>query len=327
MTGPDLPSWVPDYGQKAVILPLIPWPRDAPTDCSSNRWNASCGLVFGSQLDTDEIISRKLPVQGFILDVIEDLGPTYQQIDREYQWEDLLQVLLHGYIQGQVPGRPSYYEGFWRTLIKSSFRHQPAGNDVEEAFAALVVDRIQGLRAQVHGLKESIQILQANKGDLVEMQEHANELHELEPLLGRIQKVLQKLSERVPQISTWSGAFEQCERDTQDGVVMLEDSKNGDMDSDEYGSASMLRDIESSFWAAYSGRRLFRTKTGFFGISNQVLQEGDSVWILAGAETPFVLRNRTGNEWMNVGEAYVHGVMEGEATEKLPGSLGNILLI
>lgn len=328
MTAPELPSWVPDYRQKAGILPLIPWPRAAPTTkLLLKRWNASRGLAFESQFDRDENLSRKLPVQGFRLDVIEDLGPTYQQIDREYQWADLLQVLLHGYIQGQVPGWPSYYEGFWRTLIKNSFRHQPAGNEAEEAFAALVVDRIQGLRAQVHGLKESIQILQANKGDLVEMQEQTNELHELEPLLGRIQRLLQKLSERVSQISTWSGAFEECERDTQKGAVMLEGSKNDDMENGENRTASMLRDIESSFWAAYSGRRLFRTKTGFFGISNQVLQEGDSVWILAGAETPFVLRNKAGNEWMNVGEAYVHGVMEGEATEKLPDPLSNILLI
>lgn len=324
LIAPDLPSWVPDYGQKAGILPLIPWPRVAPTTWSSNRWNASGGLAFGSQFET---LSRKLPVQGFVLDVIEDLGPTYQQIDREYQWADLLQVLLHGYIRGQVPGRPSSYEGFWRTLIKNSFRHQTAGNEAEEAFAALVVDRTQGLYAQVRGLKESIQILQANKGDSVEVQEQTNELHDLEPLLGRIQRVLQKLSERVPPIPTWSGAFGQCERDTKSGAVMLEGSKNDDMDNGEYRTASMLRDIESSFWAAYSGRRLFRTKTGFFGISNQVLQEGDSVWILAGAETPFVLRNKTGNEWMNVGEAYVHGVMEGEATEKLPDPLSNILLI
>lgn len=328
LTTPDLPSWVPDYSQKAGILPLIPWPRDAPTNLSSKkRWNASRGLAFGSHFDTDENLSRKLPVQGFVLDVIEDLGPNYQQIDREYQWADLLQVLLHGYIQGQVPGRPSYYEGFWRTLIKNSFRHQPAGNEAEEAFAALVVDRIQGLYAHVHGLKESIQILQANKEDLVGMQEQTNELHELEPLLGRIQRVLQKLSERMSQISTWSGAFEECERDTENGAVILEGSKNDDMDNGEYRTASMLRDIESSFWAAYSGRRLFRTKTGFFGISNQILQEGDSVWILAGAETPFVLRNKTGNEWMNVGEAYVHGVMEGEATKKLPDSLSSIVLI
>lgn len=327
MTAPDLPSWVPDYSQKAGILPLMPWPRNASTRSPSRRWDASRGMAFGSQFDTDEKVIRKLPVQGFRLDSIEDLGPTYQQIDRDYQWADLLQVLLNGYTQGQVSGRPSYYEGFWRTLIKDSFRHQPAGKEAEEAFAELVVDRVRGLRTQVYGLKESIQILHSSKGDLVEIKEQTSELHNLEPLLGKVEGILQTLSERVPQISTWSRACEHCDREKQNGAVILEGSKDDDVNNGEHGTARILRDIESSFWAACSGRRLFRTKTGFFGISNQAVQEGDSVWILAGAETPFVLRNRNGNEWLVVGEAYLHGAMEGEATEKLPDSLSSILLV
>lgn len=327
MTAPDLPSWVPDYSQKAGILPLMSWPRNASTRSPSRRWNASCGMAFGSQFDPDEKVIRKLPVQGFKLDAIEDLGPTYQQIDRDYQWADLLQVLLNGYTRGQVSGRPSYYEGFWRTLIKDSFRHQPAGKEAEEAFAELVVDRVRGLRTQVYGLKESIQILHSSKGDLVEIKEQTSELHNLEPLLGKVEGILQTLSERVPQISTWSRACEHCEREKQNGAVILEGSKDDDVNNGEHRTARILRDIESSFWAACSGRRLFRTKTGFFGISNQAIQEGDSVWILAGAETPFVLRNRNGNEWLVVGEAYLHGAMEGEATEKLPDSLSSILLV
>lgn len=327
MTAPGLPSWVPDYSQKAGILPLTPWPRGASTKWPSKRWNASRGLAFGFQPDTEDKVSHRLAVEGFRLDVIEDLGPTYQQIDREYQWADLLQVLLNGHIQGQVSGRPSYYEGFWRTLVKNSFRHQPAGKEAEEAFAALVVDRVRSLCAQVHGLKESIQILQTNKEDLTQINEQTSELDELEPLLERTKRLLQKLSERVPHITTWSKPCEHCEGEKQNGSFMMESSTDGDMNNGENRTACMLRDIESSFWAAYSGRRLFRTKTGFFGISNQALQKGDSVWILAGAETPFVLRNRDGKKWLVVGEAYIHGVMEGEATENLLDSLSNILLI
>lgn len=326
-TASALPSWVPDYSQKAGILPLMPWPRDAPTRSLSKKRNASRGMTFGYSFDTDQKIIRKLPVHGFILDAIEDIGPTYQQIDREYQWADLLQVLLNGYTQGQESGRPSYYEGFWRALIKDSFRHQRAGKEAEEAFAALVVDRLRGLRMQVYGLKESIQILQASKGDLVEIEEQTRELDDLEPLLERIEGLLQTLSERVPQTSTWSRACEHCDSGKQKGAVVFEGSKDYDVNNGENRAACMLRDIESSFWAAYSGRRLFRTKTGFFGISNQAIQEGDVVWILAGAETPFVLRNRNESEWLVVGEAYTHGVMEGEAAEKPPNSLSIILLI
>lgn len=322
----DLPSWAPDYSQKTKFLPLTPWPRDLSMKGPSRRWNASKGLTFRCRFARDDP-SRKLPVQGFKLDTIEDFGPTYHELERKYRWADLLQVLLSGHIQGQVLGRPSDYESFWRTLIKDSFRNQPAANEAEEAFAILLVERVRGLCAQVNGLRESIQILQANGGDLKQIKEQSTELNELEPLLERTKRLLRELSERVPQISAGSKACEHCESEKQNGAAVLEDSKDADMDNGEYRTACMLRDIESSFWAAYSGRRLFRTKTGFFGISNQALQMGDSVWILAGAEIPFVLRHKDGNEWMVVGEAYIHGIMEGEATERPSESLSDFILV
>ena len=320
-----LPSWVPDYSQKTTILALTPWPRDESTKGLSRRWNASRGLPFRRQLDTGDRFNSKLSVEGFKMDVIEDLGPTYQQIDREYQWAEILQVLLNGYIQNQGSRASSYYDSFWRTLIKDTFRNQPAGKAAEEAFGALVVDRLRGLRVQVQALKESIQILQANKGDLMQIKQQTSDLEELKPLLERTKGLLVKLSERVPQVSIWSKAFQQREGIERNGTITV--GNDDEINYDENAAICMLRDIESSFWAAYSGRRLFRTKAGFFGISNQALQREDGVWILAGAETPIVLRNGNGDEWLVVGEAYIHGVMEGEAIEKLPDRLRNIVLV
>jgi hypothetical protein len=46
-----------------------------------------------------------------------------------------------------------------------------------------------------------------------------------------------------------------------------------------------------------------------------VLEVGDEVWILAGADVPLILRPSasSGEEYRLVGEAYVHGIMQGEA--------------
>ncbi|KAF6822550.1 ankyrin and het domain protein [Colletotrichum musicola] len=42
--------------------------------------------------------------------------------------------------------------------------------------------------------------------------------------------------------------------------------------------------------------------------------EGDEIWILQGASVPFVLRKgENRGEWVNIGNAYVHGIMDGEA--------------
>lgn len=323
---PHLPSWVPEYSQKTTILPLVSWPRKASTNSHSSRWNASRGLTFRRQSDFDNMSCAKLCAQGFEVDVIEDLGPAYQQIERGYQWAELLQLLLKGITEDKVSGPPSSYERFWRTLVKNSFRNQPASEEAEEAFAALVRDRTQGLCAHVNGLKESVQILRAKKGDLVQLEQQSSELEELQPRLEQTKKLLQQLSGSVPQIYAWSEACRHCEEDERSGTTRVEDI-NDNSDDDANATISMLRDIESSFWAAYSGRRLFRTKTGLFGISNQAVQKGDSVWILAGAETPFVLKNRNGNEWLVIGEAYVHGIMEGETTTNLSNAISRILLV
>ncbi|KAI3394987.1 hypothetical protein diail_1876 [Diaporthe ilicicola] len=327
---PDLPSWVPDYSQKPSILPLTPWPRNPSTKYTSRIWNASHGLKFRCHFQQSAKFIRKMLVEGFELDTIEDIGPTYQQIDRQYQWPDLLQVLLNADAQDRVPAWSSAYEAFWRTLIKDSFRHQPAEQEAEQAFTALITNRVRDLCAKVHGLKESIQILKGNT-DLMQMEQQmeqqTSELENLEPLFIRIKALLFKLSQKIPQVSAWSHVCEMCEQKEQSTTAGEKDRQDGGMNGDESETDSMLRDIDSSFWAAYSGRRLFRTKTGFFGISNQALQKGDGVWILAGAETPFVLKNKTGNEWLVVGEAYVHGVMKGEAVGNMSSSLSSILLV
>ncbi|OJD33101.1 ankyrin and het domain-containing protein [Diplodia corticola] len=66
------------------------------------------------------------------------------------------------------------------------------------------------------------------------------------------------------------------------------------------------------------GRRPFRTARGFLGIGPEHLSEQDSIWILPGAHVPLVLRDVGQAQWLVVGEAYVHGIMDGEALEKTP---------
>jgi hypothetical protein len=63
------------------------------------------------------------------------------------------------------------------------------------------------------------------------------------------------------------------------------------------------------------GRLLFVTERGDLGMGPTVLEAGDEVWILPGADVPLILRRSasSGEEYRLVGEAYVHGIMQGEA--------------
>ncbi|KAF9636312.1 putative ankyrin and het domain-containing protein [Lasiodiplodia theobromae] len=106
-----------------------------------------------------------------------------------------------------------------------------------------------------------------------------------------------------------------------------EDLKTGYMD--------LLRGARSREAIRYAGiaqyklnkRKPFRTLTGFVGIGPEEVAEGDCLWIPLGAHVPFVLRQSGDGRWVVVGEAYVHGIMDGELTEQESVEVKQIQLI
>lgn len=56
-------------------------------------------------------------------------------------------------------------------------------------------------------------------------------------------------------------------------------------------------------------KRLFATNEGQLGLGPESTREGDETWVLAGADTPFVLRPQEDGRYTLLGEAYVHGAM------------------
>ena len=65
-----------------------------------------------------------------------------------------------------------------------------------------------------------------------------------------------------------------------------------------------------------SNREFFVAKddtSSYMGVVMGVPTDGDCVCILLGGDTPFVLRPKGPGEWQLIAEAYVHGIMDGEA--------------
>ncbi|OJD36684.1 ankyrin and het domain-containing protein [Diplodia corticola] len=89
------------------------------------------------------------------------------------------------------------------------------------------------------------------------------------------------------------------------------------------GYMDLLRGVRSREAIRYAGiaqyklkrRKPFRTSKGFIGIGPQEVGEGDCLWIPLGADVPFVLREAEDGRLVVVGEAFVHGIMDGELTE------------
>ncbi|KAK9439759.1 heterokaryon incompatibility protein-domain-containing protein [Metarhizium brunneum] len=64
------------------------------------------------------------------------------------------------------------------------------------------------------------------------------------------------------------------------------------------------------------GRCFFLTSNGYFGIGPDDMTRHDTIVILHGARTPFVLRpTQDSRYWMLLGDCYVHGIMGGEAMQ------------
>jgi hypothetical protein len=83
----------------------------------------------------------------------------------------------------------------------------------------------------------------------------------------------------------------------------------------------LLRDPDpltplSNMKAATAGRRFARTKEHrYMCLVPQYAEVGDSICVFADCQVPLVVRRRTKETWVLVGESYVHGLMDGEVSE------------
>jgi len=76
-----------------------------------------------------------------------------------------------------------------------------------------------------------------------------------------------------------------------------------------------------------TGRKLIRTEKGVLGLGPKSARVGDEVWFLQGGKIPFLLRRMSNGNSELVGEAYVHGHMQGEIFSKAGFRVENAALV
>jgi hypothetical protein len=67
-------------------------------------------------------------------------------------------------------------------------------------------------------------------------------------------------------------------------------------------------------------RRPFMSEQGYVGLAPSHAEPGDVIIIIYGAIVPFIVRRLSNGQSQFVGEAYVHGIMDGEYIEKNPSN-------
>jgi hypothetical protein len=60
-------------------------------------------------------------------------------------------------------------------------------------------------------------------------------------------------------------------------------------------------------------RRMMRTANGWLGMGPSSLQAGDKIFVVPGANAPLIMRRLDPGHYQVIGEAYIHGIMHGEA--------------
>ena len=62
-------------------------------------------------------------------------------------------------------------------------------------------------------------------------------------------------------------------------------------------------------------RKPFVTIKGNLGLGPNHIRRGDKVAVFGGADVPFILREAAPGKYQLLGEAYVDGIMDGEASD------------
>ena len=101
----------------------------------------------------------------------------------------------------------------------------------------------------------------------------------------------------------------------QDGLLEILDRNRGEM-------SGFKDEVKAAAWQRYYlamqclyDFRPFLSKKGYIGMAPEFTIPGDMVCVIFGAIVPYVLRRVSKTRFELVGEAYVHGIMDGEAID------------
>lgn len=95
-------------------------------------------------------------------------------------------------------------------------------------------------------------------------------------------------------------------------------------DEEQLSSADdVVNDYYYSAWLRTTKRCLFTTSEGHVGLGSSELWLGDYICVFQGADIPFIVRGNERDDYCHlIGEAYVHGIMNGEFMRNPPLQLG-----
>ncbi|KAK3114756.1 hypothetical protein LTR53_006599 [Teratosphaeriaceae sp. CCFEE 6253] len=281
-----LPSWVPDFSWPPVPNSIHPLYKPESFTAAGDT-----SLTLYPSQDSDI-----LAVDGVLLDVVmEDMhrfaAPGMDIDDSEsrdaLKYLYILRLLLRRSTVYPLTGQPMV-EAFWRTLMaNTALQEYPAPGTWSLHFRYWLQVRLAKLLASLSAEPASLEeVVLPWLAEVVALGLPNDELPHPEEVAWLRAK--------------WSELYQ--------SESPLPFSVLEDLDSRE-SSATLFA---SSRRVKADVRVLGITRQGYLCTSAVEMEAGDQVWILRGGGTPFLLRPGAEGRYRLIGEAYVHGAMDGE---------------
>ncbi len=293
---PCLPSWVPDWTARptATILGAA-----AETRAPENKGFQACGTEFDSSSIAFDAEKLFIKIDAKMIDKVCFIASPAPKPTMEFEATRNNQVLasqfswLMGVLQllssqlSYPTGEPAFPNVLCRTLVAD-------------------LDAVAGStasRAMITNFLDYFSVLFFFAKEMREVEEAA---------------IPQSALERIQTIST---QVNKTLTDDQGQPLPVDTLKAqcGEppyLPKDVVYSSSVFSMAMSS---SLGERRVIMTLGGYIGLAPPLVQVDDLLYLISGSRVPFILRKRTQDGYLLVGESYVHGLMYGEGR----GSLEN----
>ncbi|KAK4452764.1 heterokaryon incompatibility protein-domain-containing protein [Podospora aff. communis PSN243] len=305
----NLPSWVPDFSV-----------GQAPARLTVSAFSASSGLGKPPFPDTPQTYDGYfvLPVRGFCVGKIVDKDRTLRWESPGRRYNEICRVAndlpsspeLQQAKASRQASATSRAEVVARTCIANAFDGvTEIGEEVTELASEFIHHLAGCIAATVADYQEDIR---RDSSWLFRAVDHTKLLmHKTNPFL-KPRRHMWRLIEQEPAGSAFSAAA------LNKALSMFTDQP--ELQAATYNGPGPYGNYRGAANYVMRQRRVFRTDTGLLGVGPDDLKIGDEAWVLAGMDTPAILRRGKGMSTGSgearcefLGAAYVHGIMHGEA--------------
>ncbi|MCJ1247370.1 hypothetical protein MMC30_004584 [Trapelia coarctata] len=284
----DLPSWVPDFSQKLTVKPFQVALKKFST---TSNFETLIWFITGHP--------QAVILSGIHFDTVTATSSAHWPVGEKEHVNGISS--LYNLVLNPQPvtstAREEVHTILWRTLIADGYHayNMDPQFDLEAAF-----DRWLFCRTCDAVVGCDIQLATSF---FTNVEDNLAKVMETLGISGSIEHFKGSLLRGRSQCDTW------------EKVVMGAEGRAPNLTHAHYRDP--IKDEYSKQWGFAGQKRcIFRTERGYLGLGLGTLRARDRIYILQGAPVPYIFRHRDidPDDVLDLeGEAYVHGIMYGEA--------------